>query len=51
MDLSEIKQYPHKIFKIEVNNQNDPKASIYDTAMLKVTISETEWAWLLFNNS
>lgn len=42
MDLSEIKQYPHKIFKIEVNNQNDPKASIYDTAMLKVTISETK---------
>ena len=42
MDLSEIKQYPHKILQINVNNTNDVQASMYDTAAFKVTIPEIQ---------
>ena len=42
MDLSEIKQYPHKILQIDVNNINDVQVSMYDTAAFKVTIPEIQ---------
>ena len=40
MDINEIRQYPHKITKINITNSNDTNKSDYDTAMFKITIND-----------
>lgn len=40
MDLTELKQYPHKILTITVDNKNDITNSMSETALFKVTIPD-----------
>ena len=40
MELDEIKQYPHKIIKIIINNENKRNESYYEFARFKITIPE-----------
>ena len=50
MELDEIKQYPHKIVKIIINNENKSNESYYDFARFKITIPEkAENEIIMFN--
>lgn len=38
MDLLEISQYPHKIYKINITNDNNVKKSLYEKIIIKINI-------------
>lgn len=40
MDLSEISQYPHKIYKIDITNNNKTEESFYDKVTIKITLEK-----------
>ena len=40
MDLSEISQYPHKIYKIDITNNNKTEKSFYDKVTIKITLEK-----------
>ena len=49
MNLSELKQYPHKIAKIDVTNKNNELESTSETALLKITLPKAHNEIIIFS--
>lgn len=49
MELDEIKNYPHKILKIIIDNQNSSKDSYYEFARFKITIPKLDNEIIIFS--
>ena len=51
MDLAEISQYPHKIYKIDITNNNKTEESFYDKVTIKITMEKTPKETIRFSKS